>query len=64
MVEAGVFNDRNIELLERLIYDTGPVNPDHESNIDEFYERFVQICGQRTRVRSQNALGTLLVAAS
>jgi Uma2 family endonuclease len=56
MAEAGVFNDQNVELLEGLIYDMSPANPDHENNIDELHERFVHIFGQRARVRSQNAL--------
>ncbi len=56
MTEAGVFEEQKVELLDGLIYDMSPANPEHENIIDELHERFVGVFGKRARVRSQNAL--------
>ena len=56
MVEAGLFTDQKVELLDGVIYTVSPANPNHEDVIDELHERFVQAFADRARVRSQNVL--------
>lgn len=56
MAEAGLFSDQKVELLNGVIYNMSPANPDHEEVVDELHELFVRTLADRARVRSQNAL--------
>ena len=56
MVEAGLFHDRKVELLDGVIVDMSPASPGHEFTIDVVSENLMRAFVDRARVRVQNAV--------
>jgi Uma2 family endonuclease len=55
MAEAGLFTDQKIELIDGVIVDMSPANPEHEDSIDELGEHMVTVFAKRARVRIEKA---------
>lgn len=55
MAEAGLFTDQKIELIDGVIVDMSPANPQHEDSIDELGEQMVTVFSKRARVRIEKA---------
>ena len=56
MVEAGLFHDRKVELLDGVIVDMSPASPGHEFTIDKLTEQLSHAFYSRAYVRVQNAV--------
>lgn len=56
MVEAGLFHDQKVELLDGVIVDMTPASPGHEFTIDVISENLMRAFVDRARVRVQNAV--------
>jgi Uma2 family endonuclease len=56
MVNAGLFHDQRVELLDGVIVDMSPSDPHHEAAIDEIAENLFRAFVDRARVRVQNAI--------
>jgi Uma2 family endonuclease len=56
IAKLGIFRDQKVELLDGLIYDKKPREPEHENAIDELVNLFIQTFANRSRIRSQNSL--------
>jgi Uma2 family endonuclease len=56
MTEAGLFSDQKVELINGVIVDMSPANPEHEDSIDELTEQMVKVFSNRARVRIEKAM--------
>lgn len=56
MVDAGLFHDQRVELLDGVIVDTSPASPGHECAIDVIAENLTRAFIDRARTRVQNAV--------
>ncbi|CAN5795229.1 Uma2 family endonuclease [soil metagenome] len=56
MVQAGLFHDQRVELLDGVIVDMSPASPGHEYAIDVIAENLMRAFLDRARVRVQNAV--------
>jgi|FLYL01.1.fsa_nt_gi Uma2 family endonuclease len=56
MVDAGLFHDQRVELLDGVIVDMSPADPHHEAAVDEIAENLFRAFVDRARVRVQNAV--------
>ena len=56
MVNAGLFEDQRVELLDGMIVDMSPSDPKHEFAIDVISENLFKAFVDRARVRVQNAV--------
>jgi Uma2 family endonuclease len=56
MTEAGLFTDQKVELIDGVIVDMSPANPEHEDSIDELTEQMVNVFSKRARVRVEKAI--------
>ena len=56
MVEAGLFYDRKVELLDGVIVDMSPASPGHEFTIDKLNKQLSHVFYDRAYVRVQNAV--------
>jgi Uma2 family endonuclease len=55
MAEAGLFTDQKIELIDGVIVDMSPANPEHEDSIDELDEKMQRVFSAKARVRVEKA---------
>ena len=62
MVDAGLFHDQKVELLDGTIVDMTPASPRHEFVIDRLVEKFYEVFLGRLLVRNQNAINIELPA--
>ena len=60
MIDAGLFHDQRVELIDGMIVDMSPANPNHEFAIDRLNARFSHTFYGRVFVRIQNAVDTEL----
>ena len=60
MVNAGLFEDQRVELLDGMIVDMSPADPAHEYLIDILVKRFYKRLPQDVLVRAQNAIDIAL----
>ena len=56
MVDAGLFHDQRVELLDGMIVDMSPANPNHEFAIDMLNEKLAHTFYGSALVRVQNAV--------
>ena len=56
MVNAGLFEDQRVELLDGMIVDMSPADPEHEFSIDSLNEILAHTFYGRALVRIQNAV--------
>jgi len=56
MVQAGLFQDQRVELLDGVIVDMSPADPPHEFAVDQLIERLYEAFLGRVLVRVQNAV--------
>ncbi len=56
MVNAGLFEDQRVELLDGMIVDTSPADSNHEYTIDKLGKRFYQMLPEDTLLRVQNSI--------
>ena len=56
MVQAGLFHDQRVELLDGVIVDMSPASPGHEFTIDKLNEQLSHVFYGRAFVRVQNAV--------
>ncbi len=56
MVNAGLFEDQRVELLEGMIVDMSPPDPKHEFSIDLLTEKFAHTFYEQALVRVQNSV--------
>ena len=56
MIDAGLFHDQRVELIDGMIIDMSPANPNHEFAIDIVSENLFRAFVDRARVRVQNAV--------
>lgn len=55
MTEAGLFIDQKVELLNGVVVDMSPANPEHEDSIDELDEKMQRVFSAKARVRVEKA---------
>ena len=60
MVNAGLFEDQRVELLDGMIVDVSPADPAHEYTIDKLVKRFYRLLPQDVLVRVQNSIDLAL----
>jgi len=56
MVQAGLFHDQRVELLDGVIVDMTPATPAHEFTIDQLSNELVHAFFDKALVRVQNAV--------
>ena len=56
MVNAGLFEEQRVELLDGMIVDMSPADPGHEFSIDLLSENLFRVFVDRARVRVQNSV--------
>ena len=56
MVNAGLFENQRVELLDGMIVDMSPADPGHEFSIDLLSENLFMAFVERARVRVQNSV--------
>ena len=56
MVNAGLFEDQRVELLDGMIVDMSPADPGHEFSIDSLNETLGYVFYRRALVRVQNSV--------
>ena len=60
MVNAGLFEEQRVELLDGMIVDMSPADPAHEYMIDELVRRFYRLLPEDILVRGQNSIDIAL----
>jgi Uma2 family endonuclease len=55
MAEAGLFTDQKIELIDGVIVDMSPANPEHEEDVQVIRENMDAVFKGRARVREEKA---------
>lgn len=57
MVNAGLFEDQRVELLDGMIVDMSPADPNHEYVIDKLVKAFYRALPDDVLIRGQNSIG-------